>query len=142
MTQSTCKPSRFRRHRGFLVVLMTVLVAALLPIEAGRGGSKKRHKHGHASHHGNVHPVYVAERRADLFIAPLQMAHYDLVRYRPFHRGSVSYEPHRHVHAVYEFPVRSDYGIGYRQASYCNGDRFTSGYVGSDGPRFHLSVRF
>jgi hypothetical protein len=121
---------------------MTVLVAALLPAQAGKGHGKKHHKHGHRSHPFDVQRVYVGERRGDLVIAPGAIVAHDLVRYRPFHRGDYWFEPHRHVHAVYEFPVRSDYGIDYRQASYCNGERFTSSYVSYDGPRFHVRVRF
>lgn len=48
--------------------------------------------------------------------------HRDHVRHLDsFFGGNSYYEPHRHHHSTYNFPVRIDDGIDYRPYVYCNG---------------------
>jgi len=130
-----------RLHRLLFVPL--VLTLAVLPLQAGHGWDKSppRHRNPHPAH---VRSIGVRARAAHpvVVVVPSRLARYDLVRYRRFQRGDDWYEPHRHVHAVFVFPVRTEHGVMWLRTSYCAGARFRSGVVTYDGPRLRVQARF
>lgn len=88
------------------------------PPHHARYGSHVYDRH-HVRSHGNGHARTHRE-----FVIPVHLTRTALRTYRNYHRGQTYYGPHRHHHAVYDFPVYTDAGWAYRPHSYCNGDLF------------------
>ncbi len=62
---------------------------------------------------------------------PSRIPVYRVESYRPYYMGRVYFRPHRHVHAVYAFPVRG----AYVPHVYCEGVLIRTGFVPGYDPR-------
>ena len=147
--------SNTTRNRALVLATgLTMLIAA--PI---RAHEPKRHSHGnkHRQQHSSLHhrghhpaPVYAPRhgqtrhyRAPHAFVvAPRHIARHDSARYRPYRHGTVWHAGHRHSHAAYHFPVRSEYGVVYRPHYYCEGQLFFDSRVGYRGSRVSFNIRF
>ena len=87
-----------------------------------------RRSHGHA-------------RGQREFVVPVRLSPQALATYRDYHYGRIYYRPHRHHHAVYNFPVYTNAGWAYRSHYYCNGALY-AGHVPYNHRHVRLSFRF
>ena len=120
--------SRFRSTG----LLLAATLAGVLVVTPAAAHTRRDHVHRravyghHQQDHGHVHRGYVnpytPARRLHFEVPRLMRSAYD--RYRPYSRGRSYYDPHRHHHTVYVFPVRTDGGMAYLPHHYCGGELF------------------
>ncbi len=75
------------------------------------------------------------------FVVPVHLTHTALATYHDYHLGRIYYRPHRHYHAVYNFPVHTNAGWVYQPHYYCNGDLYRGRGAHHDH-HFRFSLRF
>lgn len=132
------------RSRGTRIALAATLVAAAALAFSGdalAGGKHKHfksHGHGHGHSHGAV--VYVpAPVRIAPIVVPTRIYAKKAYRYDPYFVENAWYGPHRHVHAVYRFPVETRHGIVYRPYGYCDGHLVEEVYLPAPRPRGYVT---
>ena len=135
---------------GLAMLLIAAPIRAHEPKRHSNGHKhhEKQWKHGHRGHHdARVHapgydrfqPRYATRQ---LVVVPGKIAYRDAPRYQAYRHGTVWYAAHRHSHAVYHFPVRTDYGAVYRPHYYCEGELFVDSHIGYRGNRVSFNIRF
>ncbi len=77
--------------------------------------------HFYDRHHYRSHGPAWGHRE---FVVPVRLTRTALATYRDYHHGRIYYRPHRHYHAVYNFPVYTNAGWAYRPHYYCDGDLY------------------
>lgn len=158
MSHLTTTHRSFRRIGIALGAFVFALGLANLPAEAGRGHGKHDHKHGKSAHargygyghapgHAKGRLAFVNAPRGFHFAVPQQIRVSHARELYPYHRSNVYYAPHRHVHAVYDFPVRVSGGWVYQPYAYCGHDLFVEPvaphrYVSVNSPRLSVSFGF
>ena len=161
----TMKPSTQRittRSLALFGVAALFAVIAALPAQADHR-HRSRHGHhdrGHHAGHGRhgSHPVFGHDhprhrvdirhrgirdsRRYTSFVIPQRIYARDHHVFSRHHQGRIFYAPHRHHHAVYDFPVYTRYGYVYRPHYYCDGALFLGGQVSFGNRNFRVHVDF
>jgi len=134
-----------------LGLVATLLLASPALADPGRGrGVPPFERRGHddrydrdehrARSHGVGHAGHAAR-----FLVPQRIHRHDRVAYRGYYVRGVYHPLHRHVHAVYRFPVYTSRGVVYRDYPYCNGvlDRGgVSGFFTLSGRQFRIAIGF
>jgi len=131
------------RNRTMITLLAAAAIALL--------GATTAEAHGKAKHARKYkvrvdHPVVRAHAPVSYarpVIVPRRIVVANVRAYRPYFVRNDWVPSHRHVHAVYGFPVATRFGIEVRSFSYCNGhlvglDRY--GYVVDDHGRYDHDV--
>jgi hypothetical protein len=130
---------------------------ALTPAAEAHKKHKRHHKHKVQVVHHSRGAVHVTPARHTVFVPsrrvarapvryevriPRHIHRHQVAVYRPYYGGEVYFEPHRHYHAVYYFPVKTRYGYDYRRRHYCNGVLHTGGHVAYHGSHVSFRVDF
>lgn len=135
-------------------VTFAFALALTVPAEAhDRRDRRDRHRieqrhHRHHKHHKRVdrhhrddYRRFERRVRHDRFDIPRRIHHHRRHKYRPYFEGTVYFAPHRHRHAVYQFPVRVGRGWSYREHFYCGDELFLDfGRFEYHGRRFSVRI--
>lgn len=130
------------RSRGTRIALAATLVAAAALAFSGDALAGGKHKHFKSHRHGHSHGavVYVpAPVRIAPIVVPTRIYAKKAYRYDPYFVENAWYGPHRHVHAVYRFPVETRYGVAYRPYGYCDGRLVGEVYLPAPRPRGYVT---
>jgi len=149
--------NRFRAKPSLLLGALIVLGMLF----AGPVAADQKHKRDKRGHHGTHYVKHHAKpngrhlghghrpvpappvvRRPVRVVAPTLIRTPRVDHYRPYYRGRVFYEPHRHHHSVYQFPVYRNDRRFYEPHYYCNGHLYRVNQVAFGGPHFSVSIAF
>jgi len=155
--QSRTEENRFRAKPSLLLGALIVLAVLF----AGPAAADHKHKHDERNHRGKHYvkhhgkhygrhlghghrpvPAPPVVRRPVRVATPTVIRTPGVDLYRPYYRGRVFYEPHRHHHAVYHFPVYRNDRRSYEPHYYCNGQLYSVNHVAFRGPHFSVSIAF
>jgi hypothetical protein len=112
------------------------------PVEAGRRHHKHYKPHKHHNKHHRFYIDHGYRHAPKPFIVPGHIHRRYRAEYRPYFVGDIYFRPHRHYHATYVFPVRTRYGIAYREYEYCRGDLFIRNQFSYHGRKVSFSIGF
>ena len=134
---------RFSTRRAVLWI-GTIALAALLaaPAFAHPPGHANKHKR---KHHRQMHHARIyAPPPARWAGPPRRIEHRHARQYRPYFVEAAWFGPHRHRHAIYEFPVAGPAGYARGRQAYCDGRLFIEQDYRRPRPRprFRVSVAF
>ena len=142
------RPTSPRSFRRMLRIATAALAALVLsagvfaPTADAHGKPKKHHKQRHEQHHRHVYD-HTADRHGHAhFVVPQRIRGGHVARFESYHSGRIWYAPHRHYHAVYQFPVVAGYGVAYVPHAYCGETLYATGHLAVAGPRFGLYIGF
>lgn len=123
-----------------VVVLAVVVGSALLVSPAAEAGERGERWRGHGHRYAPLPQLPAPHLRG---LRPMMPPARIFVGERPgwgrYERGRVYYEPHRHMHQLYYFPVATPRGVVMTPHYYCGGRLFS---VGVTAPHVHLEIGF